>query len=505
MLVTMSFIRKVKVGKHIYLQEVKSIWKSGKSKHKYIRTIGKEVDNKKILSGSIALSNVNRVAIYGPLLVLDEIAKQIKLHEALGEYSSEILSMVYSHCVDPRSLNKMQEWFERTELNHLLNLKELTERRLVDSLDYLESDERSEFLQNKIFNVVNAKYQLARNSFFYDVTNIYFFGSNCKIAKRSKSKEGGYKRLVQIGLAVTDEGIPVFHKVFSGNVFDARTLFDVMKNLSYAGIKVPFLIWDRGVSSGINIFDAKKLGFHVICGLANKGNLPAEVDDTLKKDSLMSSKNRVQLKESSFYVSVKNYKCGAVPGYLYVCLNPKQQVEQREKRLKDIVEAKELLQKKKQIDDSLKIYFDKNGMVIEKKISEQAKHDGISIIFSTQKLAVLELVRKYFDKDTVEKAFACLKGVVKIRPVRNWIAERVKAHIFICYLSYLLLSIFNYKLKKKNVKVSSIEALDQLETMYKIYLKDSKNGNEFVKTVMLTKLQESILKAINKKLIKHSN
>lgn len=501
----MSFIRKVKVGNHTYLQEVESIWKNGKSRHKYIRTIGKEVDNKKILTGSIEHSHVSNVTIYGPLLVLDEIAKQIKLPEVLGEYSSEILSLVYSHCVDPRSLNKMREWFERTELNHLLNLKELTERRLVDSLDYMESDERSEILQNKIFNAVNAKYQLKKSSFFYDVTNIYFFGSNCKIAKRSKSKEGGYKRIVQIGLAVTDEGIPVFHKVFSGNIFDARTLFDVMKNLSYAGIQSPFLIWDRGVSSRINISDAKKLGFEVICGLANKGNLPDEVDAALTKTNLMSPKNRVQLKESSFYVSVKNYKREDVVGYLYICLNPKQQIEQREKRLKDIWEAKTLLQKQKPIDDSLKKYFSKNGNLREEKINEESKYDGISIIFTTKKLGIYDLIRKYFEKDTVEKAFACLKGVVKIRPVRNWIAQRVKAHIFICYLSYLLISILDHKLKKKNINVTAIEALEQLETMYKIYLKDSQNGNEFVKTVMLTKQQEQILTSVNKNLTRPSN
>ena len=219
----------------------------------------------------------------------------------------------------------------------------------------------------------------------------------------------------------------------------------------------------------------------------------------------MSSKNRVQLKESSFYVFVRNYKCEDVNGYLYVCLNPKQQVELREKRLRDIFEAKKLLQKNKLIDESLKKYFSKNGNVLENKIAEETKYDGISIIFSTKKLEISELVKKYFDKDTVEKAFSCLKGVVKIRPVRSWISERVKAHIFICYLSYLLLSILDYKLKKKNVKVSSIEALDQLETMYKIYLKDSRNGNEFVKTVMLTKPQEQILKSVSKNLTKPSN
>src|SRR3989338_4190107 len=498
----MSFIRKVKVCKYAYLQEVESVWENGKSKHKYLRTIGKEIDEKKILTGSIESSQISRVAIYGPLLVLNEIAKQIKLHEILGKYSSDILSMVYSHCVDTRSLNRMQDWFGRTELNHLLNLNELTERKLVDSLDHVESDERSEILQNKIFNVVNEKYQLAKNSFFYDVTNIYFFGSNCIIAKRSKSKEGGFKKIVKIGLAVTDEGIPVFHKVFSGDVFDSRTLFDVMKTLSFAGIQVPYLIWDRGVSSGINISDAKKLGFQVICGLANKGKLPKEVDEILANKDFIRQKNRVQLKESSFYVSIKNYKCKNVSGYLYVCLNRKQQVELQEKRLKEIEQAKELMQEKKSIEESLKKYFNKNGGVKEKIIIEESKHDGISIIFSTKKLPANELVKKYFDKDVVEKAFSCLKGVIKMRPVWKRLKERVKAHVFICYISYLLLSILNYQLEKNKLDMGAVEAIEKLETMYKIYLTDSKTKNEFVKTVTLTIPQEKILKAVNKRLLK---
>lgn len=501
----MSFVRKIKVGKHTYLQEVESVWENGRSKHKYLRTIGKEINNKKILSGSMEHSQVSRVTIYGPLLVLDEIAKQIKLSEVLGKYSSEILSMVYSHCVDPKSLNKMSEWFERTELNHLLNLKELTERRLIDSLDYINSDNRSEILQNKIFNFVNSKYNLEKDSFFYDVTNIYFFGTNCKLAKRSRSKEGGYKRLVQIGLAVTNEGIPVFHKVFKGNVFDARTLFDVMKSLTCVGISNPFLIWDRGVSSNINISDAKRLGFQVICGLANRGTLPKETDEVLSGEDLVRQKNRVQLNESSFYVLIRRYRHENVSGYLYICLNRKQQVEQQEKRLKGIEEAKELMSKNKSVDDSFKKYFSVKGQVIEKVVLQEEKYDGVSLIFSTRKLSIGEVVRKYFYKDVVEKAFACLKGVIKIRPVRSWIAERVKAHIFVCYLSYLLLSILDYKLKKKNVAVTSIEALEQLETMYKIYLKDSQNRNEFVKTVMLTKPQESILRAVNKRLAEPSN
>ena len=53
--------------------------------------------------------------------------------------------------------------------------------------------------------------------------------------------------------------------------------------------------------------------------------------------------------------------------------------------------------------------------------------------------------------------------------------------------------------------MSAVEAMEKLETMHKIYLKDAKTKNEFVKTVMLTEIQKKILRAVNKNLIKPSN
>ena len=100
----------------------------------------------------------------------------------------------------------------------------------------------------------------------------------------------------------------------------------------------------------------------------------------------------------------------------------------------------------------------------------------------------------------VEKAFQNLKGVIALRPIRHWLYDRVEGHIFICYLAYLLLSLLKYRLKK--IKVSPIEALKELESLYKIYMKDTVKGFELTKLVKLTKKQEDILKAVDKKLLK---
>ena len=157
----MSFIRKHRVGGRIYLEEVESKRVKGKVVQQHLRYIGKEADGKTILSASISNVEVDQVKLYGPLLVLHHLATEIGLAEILGGYGREILSLVYAHCLDYRSINQMPAWFERTDLALLLNLEGLTEKRLLNALDSLETQD-PEALQRRIFESVRKVYALAR-------------------------------------------------------------------------------------------------------------------------------------------------------------------------------------------------------------------------------------------------------------------------------------------------------------------------------------------------------
>ena len=54
--------------------------------------------------------------------------------------------------------------------------------------------------------------------------------------------------LIQIGLAVTqEEGFPLFHKVFDGNVHDARTLRDLVTQFGNYRLGPGLFIYDRGI------------------------------------------------------------------------------------------------------------------------------------------------------------------------------------------------------------------------------------------------------------------
>ena len=134
----------------------------------------------------------------------------------------------------------------------------------------------------------------------------------------------------------------------------------------------------------------------------------------------------------------------------------------------------------------------------KRQVRRGERYDGISVIFSSRDLPEEEIVRGYFEKDRVEKSFRCLKGVMDMDKVRFWLASRVKGHIFVCYLAYLLLSVLSYKLKGTP---TGAEALEMVKTMYRVYLHDPKSGNKFIKTVTLSKAQEEILKAVDPKLL----
>jgi len=138
MYTAMSFVRKIKLRGRVYLAEVENRRVKGKVVQRHIRYVGREADGKTILAASLSEAEVEQVKLYGPLLVLHHLAKNIHLPEQLGPYSQEILSLVYAHCLDYRSLNHMPQWFERTELNFLVDLEDVTEKRLVGALDSLE-------------------------------------------------------------------------------------------------------------------------------------------------------------------------------------------------------------------------------------------------------------------------------------------------------------------------------------------------------------------------------
>ena len=428
----MSFIRKIKKAGKVYLAEVENKRVNGRVVQRHIRYVGKEADNKTILSASISDISIDKVKLYGPLLVLDYLAREIRLSTILGELGDEILSLVYAHCLDYNSINQMPRWFERTDLNMILNLEEVTESRLLRALDYLESQESAR-LQKAIFDSVKARYDLTGKGIIYDVTNTYFYGKKCPFGKLGKDKEGVKGRpLIQIGLGVTQaEGIPLFHKVFDGNIHDSRTLQEAIVTFQDYNIYEGLIIFDRGISSKNNLKYIKELKWEVLCGLALNSYLKKMIRAINLQASFLQYRNRVRLQKTIFYVITKSHTIGGINGRVAFCFNGQLKKDLKESRYDEIANAKKLLAEGKSIKPELEKFFDKNGRLLSKKLHAAEEFDGYSCIFTTDRLTKEEIVRTYFEKDLVEKAFQSLKGVTKVQPIRHWLYNRVTAHVFL--------------------------------------------------------------------------
>ncbi len=393
----------------------------------------------------------------------------------------------------------MPKWYERTDLNLLLNLDSLTESRLVSAMDSI-NDEKIEAYQKTIFNKVKRTYKLDTKGLVYDTTNTYFHGKACSMGKQGRSKDGQRQNdLIQIALVTTqNEGVPVFHKTFDGNIHDARTLSCVLEYLRKSQIRPQLFVYDRGVVSKKNLMSSREIGLNTLCGLPIREKEKAIIRKFSNKKFLDNISSIVRVNKSSFYVGGVAYKLASISGKLVICYNASKKLEETESRRLGFLEAQELRKKGKKINERFERYLTATGRIRTELLKREEELDGFFCLFCTKKsISEKEMVRIYFDKDVIEQAFKVLKGISNIQPIRFWLNKKVKAHVFICYLSYLLLSILKMRLNHKNVGISPQKAIEELETMYNVYFSDKKKKVRLMKTVTLNKKQEKILNSIN--------
>ena len=447
----MSFIRKIKKKSGTYLAEVESYRKNGYVKQRVIKYLGKDVNGKAVKRVSSDLIKIKSIKRSLDVLSVDKISNDLSLKEINNEY---VLALIYSQLLEKRSINKLADWLRFTEIPEVLDLPEISIKKLYESLSEIEDDEFEELNTNMI-NVFR-KYDDFSKAAVIDVTDTYFEGSSQKIKNR-KGKEQKVRKLLQIGLAITfDHGFPILQKQFHGNLSQINILKDMVLALKELGLDS--IIVDRGMTTPENIENLQKLEYAVIAGLKKSKKLVEDFISKIDREKIYTLANRVQLKSTEVFIQTFKY----LKGELIVIYNP----------------SYEIL--KKQIN------FNKG--------KESGPSIGYSLIYHNTKYPAKDIVKKYFDKDIIERAFKQLKGILNLRPIRVWLNEHVQGHVRICHFAYAILSLINYRLRR--LKISAIDALDSLKTGYKVELNDTINNHQWSLTVELEPKQRKILKAL---------
>jgi len=156
--------------------------------------------------------------------------------------------LVFGRILSPDS--KLGTWRDR---NRLLFSADFSDDDVYRSLPFF-SEVRSDMLRH-LNNQMAGKYRRKTTLMYYDVTNYYWeTDEDDEFGKRGCSKEHRPEPIVQMGLFMDSEGLPVIYGLFPGNTNDVITMRPMMDRLlDGLGNRDYIYVADKGIMGGMNI------------------------------------------------------------------------------------------------------------------------------------------------------------------------------------------------------------------------------------------------------------
>jgi transposase len=365
----------------------------------------------------------------------------------------QVLAMVAARILAPHTKLATTRWWHTTTLAADFGVADASEDDLYAAMDWLL--QRQDRIQKKLA----ARHLHAGGLVLYDLSSSYFEGTTCPLAKLGYSRDGRKGMLqVNYGLLTDARGCPVAVSVYEGNVADSQTLLPEVKRLREAfGIEQLVMVGDRGMISQKAIAElCETEGIDWITALKS-ASIRVLLEQGHLQLGLFDERNLVE-------VSSPDY-----PGErLVACRNPELAKLRAHKREALLAATEVNLDKiKARVNAGKLAGRDQIGLRVGKVINQYkvAKHfalaigdhtftfarqhdsiaaeaalDGLYIIRTSVPAAQMDApqcVRNYKSLANVERAFRSLKTIdLKVRPIHHRLADRVRAHIFLCTLAY---------------------------------------------------------------------
>jgi transposase len=368
-------------------------------------------------------------------------------------------------CEPSSELHIAESFYRHSAIPDLLGVaaEKINDDRLYRALDALlpHKSELEVFLKERLGTLFDLEYDLL----LYDITSTYFEGE----AKANKLAARGYSRdhrpdckQVCIALVVSRDGIPLGYEVFAGNRNDATTVEEIVEIME-ARYGRADRIWamDRGMVSEDNIEFLKQSGRRYILGTP-RGMLKRFERELLAQD-WHTIRDGLQVK-----------MCGAPDGDETFILCRSADRREKEKAMHDRFE-KRIEEGLKKIEESCTKRKHKPVVIAERlgkllgrntraaglfETDVKQAADGRAILVWSKKEAwrdwanlsegcyllrsnitdwtAEELWQAYMQLTQAEAAFRIHKSDLRIRPIWHQKTERVQAHIFVCFLAYVV-------------------------------------------------------------------
>ena len=418
-----------------------------------------------VISAEHDAFTVTRSLPHGHVAAALGTAHKIGLDRILGPDGDRcrdlVLALLVGRILEPTSklaaARALSPATAASSLGEVLGLGEVDEDELYTALDWLL--ERQPAIEATL-----AKRHLTHGTLvLYDVSSSYMEGRCCPLAKRGYSRDGR-KGTLQIvyGLLCAPDGCPVAIEVFEGNTADPMTLASQVDKLKQRfQLDHVVLVGDRGMITQARITeDIKSAGLDWITALRAPA-IKALLENGTLQHSLFDQRDIASITALEF----PNER-------LVVCRNPDLATERGRKR-EDLLTATErdlariqtaVARKRDPLRGTAEIalavgavanrykmakHFDLDitdtHFSFSRKTTEiaaEAASDGIYVVRTSLPAETFDdaaTVRSYKSLAVVERAFRRIKTIdLQVRPIHHWLADRVRAHVFLCMLAYYL-------------------------------------------------------------------
>jgi hypothetical protein len=342
-------------------------------------------------------------------------------------------------------------------LGEMLGLEPVTAEHLYAALDWLLAR------QEKIEKALAKRHLRDGTLVLYDVSSSYLTGRHCPLGRLGHSRDGKKGSLqIVYGLLCNAQGCPVATPVYEGNTGDPTTLRDQIEKVrTRFGLSRVVFVGDRGLLTSARIREelAPVPGLDWVSALRSEQVRKLAEDEGPLQRSLFDETDLAEITHPDF------------PGErLIACKNPLLEAERARKR-EDLLQATERELEKIAVATRREKRAlrgkDRIGLRVGKvlgrfkmakhfaleitetafryarkpeAIAAEARLDGIYVLRTSVPEEVLgaeDTVRAYKDLAKVERAFRCMKTVdLHVRPIHHRLADRVRAHVFLCMLAY---------------------------------------------------------------------
>jgi transposase len=378
------------------------------------------------------------------------------------------------------------------------------------ALDYFASFREDLLLH--LHEQVRINYNRRTDVVFYDVTNYYFeIDQEDEFRRKGFCKSNTRNPLIQMGLLLDADAIPITYHLFKGNTHDSQTMMPLLQKIRNdywlgriitvagkalnSGDNVAFLMAKgdgfifsqkiRGASKDLQSYVFEQKGYMEKRGIVKHVNTLNEKDNN-QDAPVFRMKSRIYPQE--FWVTYADDIKRKIPLDVkqIVCYNELYARRQKHKRAELIEKAQKIIENPKRYDKNeaggalryiKNIEFDpETGECVTTKrvpyldierIIEDEKYDGYYAIITSQlDMPDHEVVKAYHQLWEIEHSFRITKSDLESRPVYVSLEQRIEAHFLICFIALLILRLLCKRLDEKYAPEQLIQSLRKYQACF---------------------------------------